>query len=222
MVSIPIRETDNHFQAQSSLDALVETSGSLKTIAVSLMKIANDIRWLGSGPRAGIGEIELPEVQPGSSIMPGKVNPVIPESVCQVAAQVIGNDTTITLAGQSGNFEINVMMPVAAHNLLESIAILTTAVRNLANQCITDIKPTNAGPRMVHQGLAIVTTLVPHIGYDRSAAIAKEAQSTGETVKQVAMRSTELSEDQLDKILDPATMTAVSYTHLTLPTNREV
>ncbi len=207
MVSIPIRETDNHFQAQSSLDALVETSGSLKTIAVSLMKIANDIRWLGSGPRAGIGEIELPEVQPGSSIMPGKVNPVIPESVCQVAAQVIGNDTTITLAGQSGNFEINVMMPVAAHNLLESIAILTTAVRNLANQCITDIKPTNAGPRMVHQGLAIVTTLVPHIGYDRSAAIAKEAQSTGETVKQVAIRRTELSEDQLDKILDPATMT---------------
>ena len=207
MLNIPVRETDNHFQAQSSLDAIVEASGSLRTVAVSLMKIANDVRWLGSGPRAGLGEIELPEVQPGSSIMPGKVNPVIPESVCQVSAQVIGNDAAVTIAGQSGNFEINVMMPVAAHNLLESIDVLTTSARNFADQCVSGIRATDAGPRMVHNGLAIVTTLVPHIGYDRSAAIAKEAQATGETVKQVAVRRTDFTEAQLDEILDPATMT---------------
>ena len=202
-----VRETTNHFQAQSSLDAIVECSGALKTIAVSLMKIANDIRWLGSGPRAGIGEIELPAVQPGSSIMPGKVNPVIPESVCQVAAQVIGNDTTITIAGQSGNFEINVMMPIAAHNLLESIDIATTATRNLADQCISGINPTTTGPDMVQNGLAIVTTLVPHIGYDASSAIAKEAGETGESVKEVALRQTSLSETELDEILDASSMT---------------
>ena len=202
-----VRETTNHFQAQSSLDAIVECSGALKTIAVSLMKIANDIRWLGSGPRAGIGEIELPAVQPGSSIMPGKVNPVIPESVCQVAAQVIGNDTTITIAGQSGNFEINVMMPIAAHNLLESIDIATTATRNLADQCISGINPTTTGPDMVQNGLAIVTTLVPHIGYDASSAIAKEAGKTGESVKEVALRQTSLSETELDEILDASSMT---------------
>ena len=202
-----VRETTNHFQAQSSLDTIVECSGALKTIAVSLMKIANDIRWLGSGPRAGIGEIELPAVQPGSSIMPGKVNPVIPESVCQVAAQVIGNDTTITIAGQSGNFEINVMMPIAAHNLLESIDIATTATRNLADQCISGINPTTRGPDMVQNGLAIVTTLVPHIGYDASSAIAKEAGKTGESVKEVALRQTSLSETELDEILDASSMT---------------
>ena len=207
VLDVPIRETDNHFQAQSSLDAIVEASGSLRTVAVSLMKIANDVRWLGSGPRAGLGEIELPEVQPGSSIMPGKVNPVIPESVCQAAAHVIGNDAAVTIAGQSGNFEINVMMPVAAHNLLESIDVLTTSARNFADQCVAGITATDAGPRMVHNGLAIVTTLVPHIGYDLSAAIAKEAQATGETVKQVAARRTDFTEAQLDEILDPATMT---------------
>ena len=171
------------------------------------MKIANDIRWLGSGPRAGLGEIELPAVQPGSSIMPGKVNPVIPESVCQVAAQVIGNDAAITIAGQSGNFEINVMMPVAAHNLLESIEILATSSRNFADQCIDGLTATAAGPEMVHRGLAIVTTLVPHIGYDASAAIAKEAEATGQTVKEVALVRTALSETELDDILDPETMT---------------
>ncbi len=206
-LDISIRETDNHFQAQSSLDAIVEASGSLRTVAVSMMKIANDVRWLGSGPRSGLAEIELPEVQPGSSIMPGKVNPVIPESVCQVAAHVIGNDAAVTIAGQSGNFEINVMMPVAAHNLLESIGVLTTSARNFADQCVAGIKATDAGPRMVHNGLAIVTTLVPHIGYDLSAAIAKEAQTTGETVKQVAGRRTDFTEAQLGEILDPATMT---------------
>jgi len=202
-----IYETTNHFQAQSSLDAIVECSGTLKTVAVSLMKIANDLRWLGSGPRAGLGEIELPEVQPGSSIMPGKVNPVIPESVCQVAAQVIGNDATIAVAGQSGNFEINVMMPVAAHNLLESIDILASSARNLEDRCVSGLTATDRGPQMVHNGLAIVTTLVPHIGYDRAAAIAKEARETGESIRAVAGRMTDLSGEALDKILDPETMT---------------
>ena len=202
-----VRQTDNHYQAQSSLDVVVEASGALKTAAVSLMKIANDVRWLGSGPRAGLGEIELPEVQPGSSIMPGKVNPVIPESVCQVAAQVIGNDATIAVAGQSGNFEINVMMPVAAYNLLQSIDILAAATRNLSDQCISGLKATRRGPEMVERGLAIVTTLVPHIGYDAAAAIAKEAQATGKTIKDVAVERTSLSPDELDEILDPASMT---------------
>ena len=206
-LGVEVRETDNHFQAQSTLDAAVEASGSLKTVAVSLMKIANDIRWLGSGPRAGIGEIELPEVQPGSSIMPGKVNPVIPESVCQVSAQVIGNDAAIAVAGQSGNFEINVMMPVTAYNLLQSIDLLTAAARNLGSQCVSGLTATRKGPEMVERGLAIVTTLVPHIGYDASAAIAKKAQTTGRTVKEVAAEDTDLSPDELDGILDPTTMT---------------
>ena len=206
-LGVEVRETDNHFQAQSTLDAAVEASGSLKTVAVSLMKIANDIRWLGSGPRGGIGEIDLPEVQPGSSIMPGKVNPVIPESVCQVAAQVIGNDAAVAVAGQSGNFEINVMMPVTAYNLLQSIDLLAAAARNLGTQCVSGLTATSKGPEMVDRGLAIVTTLVPHIGYDASAAIAKEAQRTGRTVKEVAIEETDLSPEELDEILDPTTMT---------------
>ena len=206
-LGVSISETKNHFQAQSSLDAIVEASGALKTLAVSLTKVANDIRWLGSGPRAGIGEIELPEVQPGSSIMPGKVNPVIPESVCQVAAQVIGNDATIALAGQSGNFEINVMMPVSAYSLLQSIDLLTSASRNLADQCVSGLKATQKGPDMVERGLAIVTALVPHVGYDAAAAIAKEAQATGKTIKEVAVARTELSEAELAEILDPSRMT---------------
>ena len=206
-LGVEVRETTNHFQSQSTLDNVVEASGSLKTVAVSLMKICNDIRWLGSGPRGGIGEIELPEVQPGSSIMPGKVNPVIPESVCQVAAHVIGNDAAIVVGGQSGNFEINVMMPVCAYNLLQSIDLLASAARNLEEQCIRGLKATSAGPDMVERGLAIVTTLVPHIGYDASAAIAKEAQATGKTVKEVAIDMTDLSSAELDDILDPSGMT---------------
>ena len=139
--------------------------------------------------------------------MPGKVNPVIPESVCQVAAQVIGNDAAITVAGQSGNFEINVMMPVAAYNLLQSIEILAASARNFANQCISGIVATERGPELVERGLAIVTTLVPHIGYDQAASIAKEAQATGKTVKEVAVLRTELSGEELDRILDPESMT---------------
>ena len=156
-----MRETENHFQAQSAMDATVFASGALKTVAVSLMKIANDIRWLGSGPRAGIGEIALPEVQPGSSIMPGKVNPVIAESVAMVAAQVMGNDATITIAGQSGNFELNVMLPLIAYNLLQSIDLLANAAENLTDQCVSGIEATERGPELVEQGLMLATALAP-------------------------------------------------------------
>ena len=205
-LGVEIKETKNHFQSQSTLDNVVESSGSMKTIAVSLMKIANDIRWMGSGPRGGFGEIEIPEVQPGSSIMPGKVNPVIPESVCQVSARVIGNDATVSIAGQSGNFEINVMMPVAAYNLLQSIELLSKASGNLADQCVDGLKATDKGPEMVERGLAIVTTLVPHIGYDASAAIAHKAQATGQTILEIAIVETNLEESELREILNPESM----------------
>ena len=207
MTGVNLSETTNHFQAQSTLDAAVAASGELKSIAVGMMKISNDLRWLGSGPRAGIGEISLPEVQPGSSIMPGKVNPVIAESVTMVSAQVIGNDTTISIAGQSGNFELNVMMPVAAHNLLESIDLLASAAVNLARQCINGLIATDKGPAMVMQGLAICTALAPIIGYDAAAGIAHNAAETGETIKEVALRVTDLNEVQLDEILEPLSMT---------------
>jgi fumarate hydratase class II len=205
-------ESENHFQAQSTLDGLVGASGALKTIAVSLLKIANDIRWLGSGPRAGIGEIELPAVQPGSSIMPGKVNPVIAESVAMVAAQVIGNDTTIAIAGQSGNFELNVMMPVAAYNLLQSISILATSCENFASQCIDGLKATEHGPAMVERGLMIGTALAPRIGYDAAANIAKTAAKSGRTIREVAREQTNLTEDELNELLDPAGMTEPGVT----------
>ncbi len=207
MNGVTVHETGNHFQAQSTLDNIVEASGALNTLAVSLMKIANDIRWLGSGPRAGIGEIDLPAVQPGSSIMPGKVNPVIAESVCMVCAQVMGNHTTITIAGQSGNFEINVMMPVSTYNLLQSISLLASASRNFTEQCIKGIKATTRGPEMVERGLAICTSLAPFIGYDAAASISKEAYKTGKTIREVARERTSLSEEELDRILDPANMT---------------
>ena len=207
LTGLDLSETTNHFQAQSTLDAVVSASGELKSIAVGMLKIANDLRWLGSGPRAGIGEIMLPEVQPGSSIMPGKVNPVIPESVTMVSAQVIGNDTTIAIAGQSGNFELNVMMPVAAHNILESIELLASSAKNLARQCINGLTATDKGPEMVMEGLAICTALAPIIGYDAAASIAHEASKNGETIKEVAMRVTDLNSTQLDEILEPLSMT---------------
>src|SRR5213083_689746 len=207
MNGVTVRETSNHFQAQSTLDNIVEASGALNTLAVSLMKIANDIRWLGSGPRAGIGEIELPAVQPGSSIMPGKVNPVIAESVCMACAQVMGNHITITIAGQSGNFEINVMMPVTAYNLLQSINLLAASARNFTEQCIKGLQATTKGPEMVERGLAICTSLAPIIGYDAAADISKVAYKTGRTVREVAREKTNLSEEELDRILDPASMT---------------
>jgi len=202
-----IRETTNHFQAQSSLDACVLTSGVLKTIAVSLMKIANDIRWLGSGPRAGIGELELPEVQPGSSIMPGKVNPVIAESLLMVCAQVIGSDAVVATGGQWGNFELNTMMPVVAYNLLLAVEILSNGARNFAARCVRGLRATEKGPQLVEQGLAICTALAPEIGYDAAAKIAQEAHRTGRTIREVARERTQLSDEELDRILNPEVMT---------------
>jgi fumarate hydratase class II len=210
VTGIEIRETGNHFQAQSTLDAVVEASGELRTIAVSLHKIANDIRFLGCGPRAGIGEIILPEVQPGSSIMPGKINPVIAESVIQVAAQVVGNDATVTLAGQGGYFELNTMMPVAAYNILQSISLLAASANNFADQCVKGIQATKVGPEMVERGLMLGTALSPAIGYDRAAAIAKEAAASGKTIRELAREKTNLSEAELDELLNPAEMTKPS------------
>ncbi len=203
---VKIRETEHHFQAQNTLDGVVEASAVLRTIAISLTKIANDIRWMGSGPRAGIGELALPEVQPGSSIMPGKVNPVIPESVIQVCAQVKGNDTTIAAAGQDGYFEINLMMPVAAYNLLQSISILAAAAENLTKQCIEGLRATDQGPSTVERGLMIGTALAPVVGYDLSAQIAKEAAKSDRTIREVAREMTDLSEEDLSRILDPERM----------------
>ena len=207
-LGLKLKESDNHFQAQSTLDEVVDCSGQLKTIAVGLLKIANDIRWLGCGPRAGIAEIALPEVQPGSSIMPGKVNPVIAESLTMVCAQVIGNDATIAIAGASGNFELNVMMPVAAYNLLQSINLLANAVSNFEAKCIQGVTATERGPHLVEQGLALCTALVPAIGYDAAAAISKHAFASGKTVREVALEETKLSIEELDKLLDPFKMTA--------------
>jgi fumarate hydratase, class II len=204
---VDVHETENHFQAQSAMDATVFTSGALKTVAVSLMKISNDIRWLGSGPRAGIGEIALPEVQPGSSIMPGKVNPVIAESVAMVAAQVMGNDATIAIAGQSGNFELNVMLPLIAYNLLQSIELLANAAENLTDQCVSGIEATERGPELVEQGLMLATALAPVIGYDRAAEISKAAYKSGRTIREIAREETDLSEDELDELLDARHMT---------------
>jgi fumarate hydratase class II len=206
---VEVHETENHFQAQSAMDGAVFASGALKTVAVSLMKVSNDIRWLGSGPRAGIGEIALPEVQPGSSIMPGKVNPVIAESAAMVAAQVMGNDATITIAGQSGNFELNVMLPLIAYNLLQSIELLANASSNLTDQCVIGIKATERGPDLVEKGLMLATALAPEIGYDRAAEISKEAYKTGRTIREVAREKTDLSEEELDKLLDARKMTEV-------------
>ncbi len=206
MTGLDVHETSNHFQAQASLDNAVAASGALKTIAVSLTKIANDLRWLGSGPRAGIGELELPAVQPGSSIMPGKVNPVIAESMLMVCIQVIGNDAAITVGGQSGNFEINLTMPLVAYDLLQSIELLSSGSRNFASQLVDGLKATERGPEMVERGLAICTSLAPIIGYDAAAAIAKEAAKTGKSIREVAREKTKLSEEELAKILDPALM----------------
>ena len=202
-----IKETGNHFQAQASLDGLVEASGELKTIAISLHKIANDIRFIASGPRAGLGEISLPEVQPGSSIMPGKINPVISESVIQVVAQVVGNDASVTLAGQGGYFELNTMMPVAAHNILQSISLLAASAYNFADQCVQGITATTRGPDMVEKGLMLGTALAPAIGYDAAASIAKEASAKGTTIREMAKEKTELSDAELDVLLKPESMT---------------
>jgi len=201
---LPFVEAKNHFEAQAGRDAVVEASGALKTIAVSLTKIANDIRWLGSGPRCGLGEINLPALQPGSSIMPGKVNPVVPEVAVQVAAQVIGNDTAITMGGQAGNFELNVMLPVMAYNLLQSLDLLSAAARVFAHNCISGITANRQKcAANIEQSLALVTALVPHIGYDRAAAIAQKAYASDRTIRQVALDEGILGEKALDEILTP-------------------
>ncbi|AHY47566.1 Fumarase [Rubrobacter radiotolerans] len=204
---VEVRETENHFQAQSALDATVFASGALKTVAVSFLKIANDIRFLGSGPRAGYAEIALPEVQPGSSIMPGKVNPVIAESAAMVSAQVLGNDATVAYAGSSGNFELNVMMPVIAYNLNQSVDLLAATANNLTDQCIAGLEATDRGPALVEQGLMLATALAPEIGYDTAAALAKEAYKTDRTIREVAREKTDLTEEQLDDLLDASKMT---------------
>jgi fumarate hydratase, class II len=205
---LPLREAENHFEAQSAKDAVVETSGVLKTIAVSITKIANDVRWLASGPRCGIGEIDLPETQPGSSIMPGKVNPVIAESALMAAAQVIGNDLTVTLSGQSGVFELNVMMPVLAHNVLESVRLLAASARNLTDRCISGIQANRERcNEMVEKSLAMCTALAPEIGYDAAAAIAKESNDTGKTVREIALARNLMSPKRLNEILNPMRMT---------------
>lgn len=191
-------EADNHFEAQGAQDAAVEASGALKTVAVSLLKIANDIRWLASGPRAGIGEINLPGLQPGSSIMPGKVNPVIPEAVIQVAAQVMGNDTTITIGAQTAFFELNTMLPVIGYNLLQSIGLLSSAAEIFAEKCICGITANRAVCESnIEKSLAMATFLVPHVGYDRAAAIAKRAFETGKTVREIALAEEKLPESFL-------------------------
>jgi fumarate hydratase class II len=204
---LAVRETDNHFQAQSNLDAVVGCSGALRAAAIALFKVANDICWLASGPRAGLGELSLPEVQPGSSIMPGKVNPVIPEALIQVCAQVIGNDTTVALAGQRSFFELNTMMPVAAYNLLQAIELLAAGARNFGEQCVDGLQATERGPELVEKGLAMATGLAPIIGYDAAAEIAKEAAVSGRTIREVAQERTGLSDEDLRRALDPTSMT---------------
>jgi fumarate hydratase class II len=204
----PFVGAPNRFEALAAKDAAVELSGVLKTLAASVTKIANDIRWLGSGPRCGLGEIDLPSLQPGSSIMPGKVNPVIPEAVLMVAAQVAGNDVTITMGGMAGNFELNVMMPVIAYDLLQSIEILANGSRLLAERCVDGLEANRERTgELVERSLALVTSLVPKIGYDRSAEAAKKAYAEGRTVREVLEEQGVLSAEELDETLDARGMT---------------
>jgi fumarate hydratase class II len=199
-------ETTNHFSAQATLDTAVSSHAALKTLAVSLTKIANDIRWMGSGPRAGLGEINIPAVQPGSSIMPGKVNPVIAESVLMVCQRVIGNDAALTAAACQNNFELAMSMPLAIKCLHESITLLAAACTNFAKNCIDGITPTDRGPALIESGLMLATALAPVIGYEAAAAIAKEAAATNKTIRQIAGERTQLTEAQLNDLLDPQKM----------------
>ena len=205
---VAFREARNHFEAQAAKDGLVEASGELRTLAVSLFKVANDIRWLSSGPRCGIGEIQLPATQPGSSIMPGKVNPVMCEAVMQVSAQVFGNDTTVCWGGANGNLELNVMMPVMAYNTLESIRLLANVVRAFQDKCVSGITANRARcQELVEYSMAMVTSLAPIIGYDRAAEIAKESAKTGKTVREICRERQILPEAELQWALDPVEMT---------------
>ena len=202
---IPFARARNPFEAQAARDAAVETSGALRTIAASMVKIANDLRWLASGPRCGIGELRLPVLQPGSSIMPGKVNPVIPEAVIQIAYQVMGNDTTIMLAGQAGNFELNVTLPLISYNLLQSIQLLSLAADQLKEKCLAGLEvDLTVTKGYIENSLALVTGFVPHLGYDNAAKIAKNAYDSGRSVRAVARESGLLDEATIEAVLGPA------------------
>ncbi|MEM7385177.1 MAG: class II fumarate hydratase, partial [Verrucomicrobiota bacterium] len=206
---IPFCEATDHFEAQAAKDGLVEASGHLKTIATSLFKIANDVRWLGSGPRCGIGEIRLPSTQPGSSIMPGKVNPVMCEALMQASARVIGNDSTVTWSAANGNFELNVMMPVLADSFLESVQLLTGASTIFNEKCVAGLEANKERcNELIEYSMSMVTSLAPLIGYDKAAAIAKESASTGRTVRELCEEQKVLPADELAAALDPITMTA--------------
>jgi fumarate hydratase class II len=212
--SIKFASASDKFESLSSQDAAVEMSGQLRVLAVSLTKIANDLRWMNSGPLAGIGEIALPALQPGSSIMPGKVNPVIPEAVAMVGAQVVGNDATIAMGGQSGNFQLNVMLPVVAYNLLQSIELLANASICLADKAIAGftVNEDNIN-RALGRNPILVTALNPVIGYELGAAVAKKAYADGRPVKEVAKEMTDLTDDELDRLLDPAALTEGGIKH---------
>ena len=203
---VEVYETDNHFMAQSTLDGALTTSSALRGLAINMQKIANDLRWLGSGPRAGLGEISLPAVQPGSSIMPGKVNPVIPEAVIQAASQVVACDAALVQGAQGGYFELNTMMPFVAHNLLQAISLLTNSSQIFVDKCILGIEATEKGPELLMTGLMLATTLAPVIGYEKATKIAKEAHASGQTVLETALDLTDLSETELLEILNPEKM----------------
>jgi fumarate hydratase class II len=205
---LPLTEARNHFEAQGARDGLVEASGMLRTIALSLYKIANDLRWMSSGPRCGLAEIHLPDLQPGSSIMPGKVNPVVPEAVCQVVAQVVGNDAAVAFGGSAGNFELNVMLPVIGRNLLESIRLLAAVARALAEKCVAGIEADEERCRdYALSSPSIVTSLNPYIGYEEAAKVVKQALAEGKDLRSVVLERGLLSEDEVDKALDVLAMT---------------
>jgi fumarate hydratase class II len=205
---LPLAEARDHFAAQGARDALVETSGQLRVLAVSLIKISNDIRWMASGPRTGLAEIRIPDLQPGSSIMPGKVNPVIPEVVTQIGAQVIGNDVTVAFAGSQGNFELNVFMPLMARNLLESISLLARACRVLADKCVTGIEANvDRLKAFAESSPSIGTALAPHIGYETTAEIIKESTKTGASIREIVKTRGLMSDEELDRALDVESMT---------------
>ena len=207
-LGVPFTEAADHFEAQGARDALVELSGLLKVIAVSLYKATNDLRWMGSGPRCGLGEIFLPDLQPGSSIMPGKVNPVLPEAVCQVVAQVVGSDAAVTFAGAAGNFELNVMLPVMARNILEPIRLVANVSRLLADRCVAGVVPNVERCRSYAEASpAIVTSLAPHVGYEVAAAVVKESLATGRTVRELVQEQQLVSEERLDEALDVLRLT---------------
>jgi fumarate hydratase, class II len=207
-LDLPLTEARDHFEAQGARDALVEASGTLRTIAVSLYKISNDLRWMGSGPRTGLAEIRIPDLQPGSSIMPGKVNPVVAEATCQVVAQVIGNDAAVAFGGSAGNFELNVMLPVIARNLLESIRLLAAVSRSLADSCVAGIEANEERLRAYAESSpSIGTALNPYIGYEKAAEVIKESTKTGRSIRELVLERGWMTDAELDRALDVLSLT---------------